>query len=153
MAMQKLLPLCLAMQTFVLLSSFLIRNVKKPMGAVGMCLQSGDILEYYLEGDEAKTGLGVVTEDGSSIWPLCRREGEPEVEGQIILFYNEAKTELLLESVRVHRRLEDATWYLTNRAIELGPSNPHGEHAEEAFVIEDVSILDETVVIPFDSGH
>jgi len=110
----------------------------------------GDLVEMIVGGT---TTLGMVQSSGM-VAPLCKRYEDPEVEGQLILFYDEGQVELSLAQVSVTAVVGADDWYLTNRALELGPANPHGEHAEDAFVIDGYDkVIGTHVYIPLGEGH
>ncbi|CEL95612.1 unnamed protein product [Vitrella brassicaformis CCMP3155] len=100
-------------------------------------LGEGDVVEYWCGDDgERVLGLGVVTASGV-ILPLCRREGNDA--GEFFVVY-EATPLPLREGegeARVHRVLSEV--FCSQRQIGggSGPGNPHGEEAEDCYLIEE----------------
>ena len=96
-----------------------------------------DIVEYALpEGGGGALGVGVVLNSGE-IHPLC-----VFAEGGTTYVWDEEVPSLPGELVV--RVVDDV--YPTTRQAQRGVDNPHGEHAEDVFIIED-GVLDEKVVV------
>ena len=89
----------------------------------------GDVVEYYLMTPKLGKScrLGGITET-YEIHPLCLRN-----ENQNELFYDINEKSLRLDSVNIIRTLSGVQWM--QRIVEDRISNPHGEHAEDVFVI------------------
>jgi hypothetical protein len=77
-------------------------------------------------------------------------EGEND---EVFLYYNDDEQILPISSVEVVQLIEDAMY--SQRTIEDRVSNPHGEHAEDVWIIRR-NVLDELrgVTIPvLDQSH
>ena len=94
-----------------------------------------DIVEYET-GDGDALGVGVVLNSGE-IHPLCVFE-----DGGTTFVWDEEVSSVPGDSaVRV---VDDV--YPTTRQAQRGVDNPHGEHAEDVFLIE-AGVLDDRVVV------
>jgi hypothetical protein len=77
----------------------------------------------------------------NKISPLCRRPEEPDAENSpdVMLYYNDDEKEIALSDsslsveVEVVQVIDDVVY--TQRTIEDRVSNPHGEHAEDVWII------------------
>ena len=88
--------------------------------------------------------LGAITEQ-SMVHPLCLRHSseESEVDGESILFYDEGTDPINIDDVEI---LNEVDAIYTQRVVEDRVSNPHGEHSEDAWIVES---MDPRWAIPF----
>lgn len=97
-------------------------------------LLPGDVIEYkFNDSTSAAIFLGAVL-DKNTLHPLCTRE-----HGSLELVYDESKPPISFKDVKVGSSLDDVLW--TQRIVEDRVSNPHGEHAEDVFVLPAEMIL------------
>lgn len=91
-------------------------------------LSQGDVVEYSTKQQE-QLEVGVY-EDGGKIIPLVVREssGEPD------LLFMEESAAFDFNGAVIHRIVKDV--FMTQRRISDRIENPHGEEAEDCFVLE-----------------
>jgi len=101
--------------------------------------QVGDVVKYHIIETELKSesrksfGLGAFL-DRNSIQPLCLREEVHDNYGhEISLYYNEDVTGIPVNAIEIEYILDNAIY--TQRTIEDRIANPHGEHAEDVWIV------------------
>jgi hypothetical protein len=99
-------------------------------GVDGISSVEGDIIVYAVA--EGEVGLGVLHRGGSKLSRLMRRGTSDD--GSITLHENEDVPEILVKEVRILNVLSDVYW--TQRIVEDRISNPHGEHAEDVWILK-----------------
>ena len=116
-----------------------------PQENMALCI--GDVVEYYLLApvDGRNCGIGVIT-DSKQLHPLCFREASSEE-----LYYDHAQKSLHLSKVRIKNIFENVI--MSQRIVEDRISNPHGEHAEELFILPNGINLTGIYIPVVDSDH
>lgn len=123
-----------------------------------VCLSVGDVVRYNSPGKFSGHQLGVVTkttavDGGVTVHPLCVRNGDEEAtetslkidkqwiettdKKELVLYYDEdepkAPLSVLSEDIQ---KVYDGEVSYTQRVIEDRISNPHGEHAEDLWLLQ-----------------
>ncbi|KAJ1400725.1 hypothetical protein B484DRAFT_241499 [Ochromonadaceae sp. CCMP2298] len=93
-----------------------------------------DVVEYQEgEGPSQGTTLGAVVGGGSLVHPLCVREpGSEGPDSDFELFFDESLDPVPIDG-KVVSVVNDA--FYSQRSIEDRVSNPHGEHAEDMWIL------------------
>lgn len=95
-------------------------------------LVDGDIVEYVHISDFGPVKVASI--EGNKLYPLCIRSDDSEKEDMITLCYDETAQYLNIDSVNITHVYESV--HYSQRIVEDRISNPHGEHAEDVWIIE-----------------
>ena len=94
-------------------------------------ISTGDIVFY--SPSDGKIGIGVLSDD-SKISVLVRRGTDKELTQEMEFHENEDIPEILTKNARILGVCSDVYW--TQRIVEDRVSNPHGEHAEDVWILK-----------------
>jgi hypothetical protein len=99
---------------------------------VPLLASTGDLVAYYDSAEQIRLRLGVVDDKGRIV--TVQQRGMDE--GATRLFHeseDENQGERRLSDIRLIHVFASAQW--TQRLVEDRVSNPHGEHAEDVWIV------------------
>ena len=117
-------------------------------------LFEGDVVEYSrvpinptAQMDVPLTSLAAVT-CNRKLQPLYRRDSDTASDDELFLYGDDDEKELVLTdpSITITAVLDDFQY--TQRIVEDRVSNPHGEHAEDVWILRGVSSIDSVINNP-----
>ena len=113
----------------------------RPIGhflSMNMKPSIGDVIAYSSSSSSSSTStrsllLGVINEAGN-IHRLRQRTGDDN--DSITFHENEYEDPLDISDVKIAHVFDEGKVYLTQRIVEDRVSNPHGEHAEDVYILK-----------------
>lgn len=110
------------------------------------CLFEGDVVEYQIpmklrnKHDSITHSLAAVTYNGK-LQPLYRRESGDTTSEEILLYADDEQAEMKLNDTSIHIVALMDEFQYTQRIVEDRISNPHGEHAEDVWILRGASVI------------
>lgn len=116
-------------------------------------LFQGDVVEYQIpielrsDNDKRTHSLAAIT-NNRKLQPLYRREAVDTLSDEILLFVDDDQGELTLSdpSIIIVALVDEFEY--TQRIVEDRVSNPHGEHAEDVWILRDASVIKSIIEKP-----
>ena len=93
----------------------------------------GDVVAYSSSSSSRPLLLGVINEAGK-VQELLRRTGDDN--DSLTFHENESEDPLDIKNVTIAHVFDEDEAYITQRIVDDRVSNPHGEHAEDVYVLK-----------------
>ena len=109
-------------------------------------LFQGDVVEYQIrveqrrDKDSCTHSLAAIT-NNRKLQPLYRREPVDPTCEEILLFVDDDQEEMILSDPSIIIVALVNEFEYTQRIVEDRVSNPHGEHAEDVWILRDASVI------------